>query len=77
MALNQTSSDLAENEQKILNAGRIPYESFKVRDFPPPLPPLPGYLGWLWLKSVSLSFFLGGGRRKFDFYRTQSLQYLA
>lgn len=75
MALNQTSSNLAENEQKILNAGRIPYESFKVRDFPPPLPP--GYLGSLWLKSVSLSFFLGGGRRKFDFYRTQSLQCLA
>lgn len=38
MALNPTNSNLAENEQKILHAGRIPYEIFRVRDYPSPSP---------------------------------------
>lgn len=61
MALNQTSSNLAENEQKILSAGRIPYESFKVRNFPPPSPPLSGFA----LAKICFPFlFLGGGEKK-------------
>lgn len=35
MALNQPQLNLAESEQRVLHAGRIPYESFKVRAFSP------------------------------------------
>lgn len=66
MSLNPTNSNLAENEQKILHAGKLPYENFRVRDFPiplllPPYLPLqPSYLVLLGLNSVSTSFFWGG-----------------
>lgn len=74
MALNPTNSNLAKNEQKILHAGRIPYEIFRVRDFTPPQPQLSGFA----LAKICFSFRLfGEGRRKFDFYRTQSSQCLA
>ena len=63
MAFNQTSSDLAENERKILNAGRFPYESFKVRDFPPP--PGSGFA----LAKICFPFliFWGGGEESLIF----------
>lgn len=35
MGSSQAELNLAENERKILNAGRIPYESFKVSESNP------------------------------------------
>lgn len=41
MGSSQAELNLAENERKILNAGRIPYESFKVSESNPLAPPSP------------------------------------
>lgn len=61
MALNRTNLNLAENEQRVLQAGRIPYESFKVSDWVPQFPPhhLNGLSGFA-LANICFPF-LGGG----------------
>lgn len=61
MALNRTNLNLAENEQRVLQAGRIPYESFKVSDWAPPFPPhhLNGLSGFA-LANIYFPFLEGG-----------------
>lgn len=79
MALNPTYSNLPENEQKILHAGRIPYEIFNVRDYPSPFPP-PAFFDPSCFDLAKICFpfpIFGKGRRKFNFYRKQSSQCLA
>lgn len=74
MALNRTNLNLAENEQRVLQAGRIPYESFKVSDWAPPIPPPHHLNGLSGFALVNICFpFLG----VFFFFRTQSSQCLA
>lgn len=80
MALNPTYSNLAENERKILHAGRIPYEIFRVRHYFSPFPPQVTFFDPSCFDLAKICFhfpIFGEGRRKFNFYRKQSSQCLA